>query len=404
MDALARRHRARPPRRGKFLLHGVPLHLRARHRAKVPPRRFTWPRALRSKWIAVGLLVVYFWAYEAFDLWDNPAATSGVFILYFLGALLIDGFFKDASFCKYVCPVGQFHFVQSLVSPLQVRVREPDVCASCRTYDCIKGNATQRGCELKLFQPRKAGNMDCTFCLDCIKACPHDNVGILATPIATDLSIDLPRSSVGRYGKRVDLASLVLVLTFGAFANAAGMVVPVLNWLDALNKQLGLSTDHLPTAVLGILSLVVLPALLATWAAALSRKQFGLTQRETFSRFSMALAPLGFGMWVAHFTFHFFTGALTPVPVIHRVLRDLGLPMARCSGPCRRGPFTTCPRWSWRSSVSGSSPRSTSSGGSPPRCGLRGRFSVSCPGGSSQSPFTSPGSGLSSNRCKCAAP
>ncbi|PTX98718.1 hypothetical protein DB345_03090 [Spartobacteria bacterium LR76] len=292
---------------------------------KFLPARFTWPRALRSKWIAVGLLVVYFWAYEAFDLWDNPAATSGVFILYFLGALLIDGFFKDASFCKYVCPVGQFHFVQSLVSPLQVRIRQPDVCASCRTYDCIKGNSTQRGCELKLFQPRKAGNMDCTFCLDCIKACPHDNVGILATPIATDLSIDLPRSSVGRYAKRLDLASLVLVLTFGAFANAAGMVVPVLNWLDALNKQLGLSTDHLPTAILGILTLVVLPGLLASWAAALSRKQFGLTQRETFCRFSMALAPLGFGMWVAHFTFHFFTGALTPVPVIHRVLRDLGL-------------------------------------------------------------------------------
>ena len=36
----------------------------------------------------------------------------------------------------------------------------------------------QRGCELALFQPRKIGNLDCTFCLDCVHACPHDNVGI----------------------------------------------------------------------------------------------------------------------------------------------------------------------------------------------------------------------------------
>ena len=39
----------------------------------------------------------------------------------------------------------------------------------------------QRGCELYLFQPKKAGNLDCTFCLDCVKACPHDNVALLPT-------------------------------------------------------------------------------------------------------------------------------------------------------------------------------------------------------------------------------
>ena len=31
-----------------------------------------------------------------------------------------------------------------------------------------------RGCELALVQPRKVGNMDCTFCMDCVRACPHD--------------------------------------------------------------------------------------------------------------------------------------------------------------------------------------------------------------------------------------
>ena len=38
-----------------------------------------------------------------------------------------------------------------------------------------------------------------------------------------------------------------------------------------------------------------------------------------------ALAPLGFGMWLAHYSFHFLTGGLTIVPVIQSFLADVGL-------------------------------------------------------------------------------
>ncbi|HET7238526.1 MAG TPA: cytochrome c oxidase assembly protein, partial [Terrimicrobiaceae bacterium] len=292
---------------------------------KMLPARARWPRALSSKWLAVGLIVIYLWAYEAFDLWDKPAVTALIILGYFLAALLIDGFFAGASFCKFVCPIGQFHFVQSLASPFEVKVRRPDVCASCRTFDCIKGNATQRGCELQLFQPRKSGNMDCTFCLDCIKACPHDNVGIVAVRPGKDLIEDLPRSSVRRYATRVDLAALVLVLTFGAFANAAGMVAPVLGAITRLGEAMKLGSDFGIVTVLSGLFLVVIPAALAMAATAGSSSVAGGPFKENFCRFSMALAPLGFGMWLAHFIFHFFTAALTPLPAIHRIAHDLGL-------------------------------------------------------------------------------
>jgi len=288
---------------------------------KFLPANWRWPRALRSKWIAVGLLGIYLWAYEAFDLWDNPAITAWIIVGYFLAALLIDGFFRDASFCKFVCPIGQFHFIQSLASPFEIKVRKPDVCASCRTFDCIKGNETQRGCELKLFQPRKQGNMDCTFCLDCVKACPHENVGLIAVAPGRDLIADLPRSSVGRYAKRLDLAALALLLTFGAFANAAGMVLPVLNWLERIAP----SGDLFVVTILALLALVILPAVSAGTAASASSSLGETGWKENFCRFAMALAPLGFGMWLAHFVFHFFTAALTPIPVFHRAAREIGL-------------------------------------------------------------------------------
>src|SRR5208337_2646627 len=143
---------------------------------------------------------------------------------YFVMAFVVDVCFRGATFCKYVCPIGQFNFVQSLVSPLEVKVRDPSICVSCQTKDCIRGGDSIPGCESGLFQPPKVGNMDCTFCLDCVHACPHENVGILARVPARELWHDAFRSGVGWFGKRPDLASLIVVLVFGAFANAAGMV------------------------------------------------------------------------------------------------------------------------------------------------------------------------------------
>jgi hypothetical protein len=42
-----------------------------------------------------------------------------------------------------------------------------------------------------------------------------------------------------------------------------------------------------------------------------------------------ALVPLGFGVWLAHYGFHFFTGVLTVVPVAQSAAIDLfGWPIA----------------------------------------------------------------------------
>jgi cytochrome c oxidase assembly factor CtaG len=290
------------------------------------PQGRNWPRWLRSKWVAVGLLVVFFWAYEIFRLWDSPWWTAWIAVGYFVAAFVVDGFFRGAAFCKYLCPIGQFNFVQSLVSPLEVKVRDPAVCDTCKTKDCIRGRDGIPGCELRLFQPRKVGNMDCTFCLDCVYACPHDNVGLRATLPGSNLWHDRFRSGVGRLGKRPDVAALVLVLVFGAFANAAGMVAPVMQWQDRLQSFFGLRSSLLPITLFYLLALVVFPLALVAFAAAVSRQWARLPQNglEVASRYSFALVPLGFGLWLAHYGFHFLTSYDTIVPTTRRFAVDLG--------------------------------------------------------------------------------
>jgi cytochrome c oxidase assembly factor CtaG/ferredoxin len=287
--------------------------------------RHPWPRVLRSKWLAVGLLALFLWGSETFALWDAPAGTAWLVLGYFAAALAVDSVFRGASFCKYVCPIGQFHFVQSLASPLEVAVRRPEVCAACATHDCLRGNAQARGCELELFAPQKAGSLDCTFCLDCVRACPHDNIGILAGAPGRELVGDPARSSLGRLSRRPDIAALALLLVFGAFASAAAMVGPVTRFEADLAGRLGLASTRPVTTAAFLVALGLAPLALAGLAGALGRRLAGmdLPVWTLVCRFALALVPLGLAMWTTHFLFHLLTGWRSVLPVLQRLAPEL---------------------------------------------------------------------------------
>lgn len=267
-----------------------------------------WPRRLRTKWLAVGILILFFWAYESFSLWDRPACTAAIVVGFFVVAFSFDSLFVNAPFCKFVCPIGQFNFVQSLVSPSEVSVVSTAVCASCQTRDCIAGNEQANGCSMLLFLPRKSGNMDCTFCFDCADACPKGNVSLISIGPGSDLTGDPQRSGVGRYSRRPDIAALIIVLLFASLINAAWMTAPFVEWESELTRLLGI--NRIGLVGLGMtLGLCILPfaitgvvARLSDWAG---KAQLGYLSNLT--RFAPALAPLGFGMWLAHFLFHLFT-------------------------------------------------------------------------------------------------
>jgi ferredoxin len=286
----------------------------------------SWPQALRSKWFALVLLVLFFWCYEVFSLWDKPMWTAWLIVNFFLAAFVIDALFRGASFCKYVCPIGQFQFIASVVSPLEVKVRQPDICASCKTHDCLRGNESHRGCETHLYLPRKSGNIDCTFCLDCVRACPHDNIGVIAVAPGMSIVKDPERSSVGRLSRRLDIAALALVFVFAAYANAAFMATPVVSLEENLAVRLGLDSSLPVTRVLLLIALVAAPGILAVMAARASQatKLASATVRELVCRFSVSLVPLGAGMWAAHYLFHLAVGWGSASVAVRRAADEIG--------------------------------------------------------------------------------
>ncbi|MFN2168672.1 MAG: FesM [Anaerolineae bacterium] len=297
------------------------------HRFLRPTRM--WPHWLRHKWLALALFVLVLFSYELFDLWATPLWTAWLIVAYFAAALTVDSLFRGAAFCKYICPLGQFNFLASLVSPLEVKVRNPDTCATCPTKDCIRGRATSnlQGCQLWLYQPRKTGNMDCTFCLDCAHACPYDNIGVSPRLPASELWIDPQRSGIGRFSLRPDLAALVVLFSFGALLNAFGMVTPVYAVMDWLAGLLGTGSEALVLGILFVVGLGVVPLTLLSLAGWLSRQWAGAAERVPLrmwtTRYIFALVPMGFGVWLAHYGFHFLTGFWTFVPVVQSFVRDV---------------------------------------------------------------------------------
>ena len=304
---------------GNIFCAVCPFTLTRRLAAGLLGRPFQWPRRLRNKWLAAFLFLLYLWSYEYFDLWDSPAWSAWLILGYFSASFLIEGLFPRGTFCRYLCPIGQFNFTLASVSPSEVQAKDADVCRNCRTHDCLHGNEESPGCPTGLFLPAKAGNNDCTFCLDCVRACPHENAAL--SPVLPSRSIGQDR--VRQRSPNLDWVFLCGIVVFGAFVNAAGMVEPVARVESTLAREMEANPSWVQS-LLFLLGIVVLPSLLITLCLFLSRtvSRSSLPSRRLILSFVPTLIPIGFSMWLAHLGFHLVTSYASIVPATERALAD----------------------------------------------------------------------------------
>lgn len=335
----------------------------ARFLKSLLPTELRWPRALRSKWLVIGLLVAFFYAYEAFDLWASPWLTAWLVVGYFLAALAVDALFPAGTFCRYVCPLGNFNFALASVAPTQIATVDPSVCDRCAHKPCLHGRVSDAadraprwhdaqgvlrgavdgprkaafvplaevvapngagrfpGCETGLFVPTITTNMDCTLCLNCVRACPYDNVALRLRPPW----FEVVRDGWRHRGRRSVLAMGVALAWWGML-NAFAMVPPFFAAADTLAQAVGTRSEAL---VLGLLfAAVTATGSFATLAVAWLADRAGGARAAgpraalgaAFDRWAVAVVVLGVGFWAAHYLFHFLTGAASIVPVFEHFL------------------------------------------------------------------------------------
>jgi hypothetical protein len=104
---------------------------------------------LVPKWLAVALVVIYLWAYEASIFGTSHRLRQSSLDIFSPPCWSMDSFGAQAF--KFVCPIGQFNFVQSLASPFEVRFGVPTFAPPARHL--IASKVTLARVRAPAFQP-----------------------------------------------------------------------------------------------------------------------------------------------------------------------------------------------------------------------------------------------------------
>lgn len=328
---------------GNLFCMGCPFTLPRTLAKRLSIRGRRWPKALRGKWLAIGGLFALFFLYEWLDLWASPALTAWVVVFYFVASFALEALFTESAFCKYVCPLGTFNFVYSTAAPTQIMVKDREICRACVGKECISGRYAptptirldnigggQRevrsgpdgalGCGTLLFAPQITSNLDCTLCLDCVRACPHDNIGWMARAPGRELL------RAEAWPKRWDISLLAIILAFMGVTNVFGMVPPIYDLLGWMVDTFGFQSEFIPLLLIFAVGNLLLPIFCAVLVGQLGRLFVGDARplRDTVASFAPTFVPLGFGIWIAHYSFHFFIAPLTVIPILQEFWGGVG--------------------------------------------------------------------------------
>lgn len=254
-----------------------------------PDKRPKWlnlrvPKMFRNIWLQnISFLLL---ALFSSVLLTTPNITGVVLAAMLFAAIGLSTVFERRAFCRYLCPVGGFIGLYSQTAPIELRIKDKQVCVTCEGKPCYNGSQAGYGCPWDVFPGGLTKNTYCGLCMECIRTCPHDNIAVNMRPFSADLA----KSST-----RMDEAFKAFIMLGSAIIYAGVLLGPWGAFKDAAyNVGSGVWFTY-AAAFLSII-FVVLPGLF-TLGILNTNKNLPLKQR--FASLSTALIPLGLMFWVA---------------------------------------------------------------------------------------------------------
>jgi hypothetical protein len=242
-----------------------------------------WPKFLRGSWLQAGgfMLIGLFSAVTL-----TSPRVSALVLLGIIGlSLVLSQVFERRAFCNYLCPIGGFTGLYAQAGPVEVRVKNPAVCAGHAEKTCYTA------CPWGQYPPALKSSAACGLCLECLRVCPSDNIAVNLRPWSSDLG---PKTK-----HRLDETFLGLVMLSSALVDSAVFLGP---WgeLKSAAYAIGSGPWFVFAGAFLLLTLGILPGLfaLAVWAG----QKLG-SVKESLSRVlaqqGQALVPLGLMAWIA---------------------------------------------------------------------------------------------------------
>ncbi len=256
-----------------------------------------WPPFMANIWPATLLFIALTWVELGFGVTMKPRATAWIGLA-MLGMTFASAFIFDRkSFCRYGCLVGRISGLYALFAPVEIRSRDAERCAACRTHSCYEGNAVGEACPTFESLRTMDQNTYCIACMECVKTCERGNVALRLRPWGEDL--------VTGFRPRTDeayLALLMLSLTGFHGLTMTGVWQDVIAWIDGV-----LGLGETVAFSVGMAVLMVAPALVYAVLVGLSHRLTGdrdIRFRDYFIRYAYALLPIALFYHIAHNSEH----------------------------------------------------------------------------------------------------
>jgi polyferredoxin len=243
-----------------------------------------WPRALRNIWLQnVSFLLL---ALFSSVLLTTPNITGIVLAAMLFAAIGLSIVFERRSFCRYLCPVGGFIGLYSQTAPIELRIKDKQICAACEGKPCYNGSANGYGCPWDVFPGGLTKNTYCGLCMECLRTCPHDNIAVNARPFSADLA---------KPSTRMDEAFKAFIMLGSAMIYAGVLLGPWGTLKDAA-YNVGTSAWFVYAAIFLAIIFILMPSFFALCVARFENLNLF---KKRFATLSAALIPLGLMFWVA---------------------------------------------------------------------------------------------------------
>ncbi|SHH17189.1 4Fe-4S binding protein [Desulfosporosinus lacus] len=245
-------------------------------------------------WIIDITFIFITWSDHVWGIVESPRG-SGTLLLLILGGVMITAmFFERRTWCRYLCFLGSLSGNYSRAGMLELRA-DKEICKTCTTRDCYKGNSKTAGCPMFEFPMAMENNANCNLCGNCIKSCPHDSIRIS------------PRKPTSEFWSMTrahfEESFLAIVIVGIVFVQNITMLEFYQSYLKWAELTLGIANKDIAFTIIFIIAMTT-PVLLLFAATAVSKRYTGETIRTAFARFGYAVIPLDLASHMAHNLFH----------------------------------------------------------------------------------------------------
>ncbi|MGO4886559.1 4Fe-4S binding protein [Anaerobacillus sp. MEB173] len=249
-------------------------------------------------WLIDIFFILITWGDHIWGVVESPRGSGYLLLGLFTMVVITSVFYERRTFCKTLCFLGGLAGNYSRAGMLELR-GTPDICRTCKTQDCYKGNEKAEGCNMFQFVRTMNTSADCNLCGNCVKTCPNDSIRLSVRKPTSELWL-LQNPKL----EHAFLATVIMGIVFVQNMTMLEFWEGILNGIGTLTR----TTYYPVNFTIAFLIAMIIPIFLMWLTAKITvAVDSTTTVKNNFIRYGYAIIPLDLAGHIGHNLFHLIT-------------------------------------------------------------------------------------------------